>query len=648
MNHKVLIGAALLSVGAIAWAAKDPVVMTVNGVDVPLSEFKYLYYKNSQQQMNDQPIGDYVELFTNYKLKVADARSMGIDTTSAFRQEMSQYRSDLAAPYLADSVFLNQLVSEAFDRSGREVQVSHIMLFKNANRVLDEKARTRLDSIRRVALNGGDFAELAAEFSQDGTGKRTGGSLGYIAANRYPYNFEKAAFALQPGEISEIVESPMAYHIIKAGESRPATGSVLVSHVLKLVPMDAPQAQQDAVKASIDSLYNLAVANPDGFADLAMRNSDDPGSAKKGGQLPWFGSGMMVPEFEEAAFSMKNGEICKPFRTSYGWHFIKKHDSRGPQSLEEMRPQLLQRIQHPQDERSEIIRERQTEVLAKKHKGRITSQAREIASDLLKNGLDSAFYQKYSSPQFASTPVVTIGKKNRTIGEFLPMMRHLIQPDGISAEKEFNKRLNRFFNSALVDAEIDWLEANEPDYRNLYHEYYDGSLLYEASVRNVWDRAAKDTEGLEKYFADHRGDYTWTEPRAKGFLVQARNDSVAKAIMARSLQLPADSLQTVLRQEFKGDVKIDRVLVSKGTNAMVDFIMFGGPKVQPSAAGFTEYFMLDGRLITAPEELGDVRAMVTSDYQAMLEDEWLKSLRAKYPVTVNEKVLGKVKPLDKK
>ena len=101
MNKKFVAGAGA-AIFALALTAKDPVIMTVNGVDVPKSEFEYLYGKNSQQQLTQQPIDEYVEMFKLYKMKVEDAKAEGIDTTAAFRKEMEQYRRDLAAPYLAD------------------------------------------------------------------------------------------------------------------------------------------------------------------------------------------------------------------------------------------------------------------------------------------------------------------------------------------------------------------------------------------------------------------------------------------------------------------------------------------------------------------------------------------------------------------
>ena len=139
---------------ALAFAAKDPVIMTVNGVDVPKSEFEYLYNKNSQQQINPQTLEEYVEMFKLYKMKVADARAEGIDTTASFLKETEQYRHDLAAPYLTDSIYINQLVQEAYDRSKEEVEAYHIMLFKTRDAAANVSLRQRIDSLESVLKAG--------------------------------------------------------------------------------------------------------------------------------------------------------------------------------------------------------------------------------------------------------------------------------------------------------------------------------------------------------------------------------------------------------------------------------------------------------------------------------------------------------------
>ena len=129
--------------------------------------------------------------------------------------------------------------------------------------------------------------------------------------------------------------------------------------------------------------------------------------------------------------------------------------------------------------------------------------------------------------------------------------------------------------------------------------------------------------------------------------MQAANDSVAALVKARAAELGADTLAVALRKEFPKVISVDRVLAPKGTNAMVDNVMFGGPKVEPSSSSYTVYFMLNPRVITVPEEVSDVKGLVTSDYQNEFQTAWDNELRRKYPVKVNEKVLKTVKRIDK-
>lgn len=643
MKTKILLGGAL-GVCALAWGAKDQVIMTVNGVDVPKSEFEYLYHKNSQQQMSAQPLEEYVEMFKNYRLKVADAIAEGLDTTASFRQEMAQYRNDLAAPYLADSLFLNKLVKEAHDRSLTEVESSHIMIFKGQTKAENDAAIARLDSLRGVLAAGGDFASLAAQYSQDRGSSSRGGSLGWITAGRFPYKYEETAFSLQPGEISEVISSPMAYHILKGGERRPARGQVRVSHIMRMLPPGATPEVEAAAKSKIDSIHTLLVASPGRFEELAMEYSEDPGSARSGGLLPWFGAGQMVEEFDSVSFSLPIEKISEPFRTRFGWHIVLKLAEKPVPSLEEMKAGELQRISNPQDERYAMVRDNQTEQLARRHKGSLDQAALDrMKLGLVMNGLDSLYYQNYTTEAARSEKIGQIGKTPLTAGQLIDTFHGALQPDPAAAEKLFDSKVALFFNHRLVAVEEDRLEVEEPDYRNLLHEYENGSLLYEVSVRKVWDRAAKDEEGLRDYFTKHRDEYKWIEPRAKGILVQAKNDSVAQAVAARFAELPAEEALSVIRKEFKGEMSAERMLVAKGQNPMIDNLLFGAPEVKPSNTAYSVYFMLNGRVLDAPEEVADVRGQVTSDYQELLEQEWIKELRAKYPVTVNEKVLKKVK-----
>lgn len=642
MNNKILISLCAFAACGIAWAAKDPVIMTVNGVDVPRSEFEYLYHKNSQQQLEPQTLDEYVETFKIYKLKVADAKAEGLDTAANFLREMEQYRRDLATPYLVDSTYLNSLVDAAYAHAAEDVETSHIMLMKQRGSNLT-KMKALADSLHTLLKNGADFADLSARFNQDTRAKANGGELGYIAANKLPYEFEELAYSLGEGEISDVLETQFGFHILKGGKHRPARGQVLARHIMKMVPRGASPEKEAEVKAQIDSIWNVVVASPEKFESLAIEYSDDKNSGRQGGQLPWFGTGEMVPEFEETAFSLSNGEISKPVRSTYGWHIIRKDDSRSNISKEAFKEEALKHIASPSDKRFRMVRRQQNERLAALHKGKLDNSVIDPMREEVKAGVDSVWLERYASGDRANVKIGEVDGKPLMASEFVPVLRVIKAGDPVAAAALFDVQLERFYNKNLVYAEMDRLERTVPDYRNLLNEYREGSLLFEASSRKAWDRAAKDDAGLEKYFESHRGDYTWDKPRAKGILVQAANDSIAAAAMERLKTLGGDTIVVTLRREFGNKISADRILAPQGANPLVDALMFGGPKVEPSSSAYKTYFMSGGRLIDVPEDYKDVKGQVISDYQNALMDAWVDELKAKYPVVINYKELKKIK-----
>ena len=168
-----------------AAAQSDPIVMTVNGQPVPRSEFEYSYNKNNSEGVIDKKsVEEYVDLFINYKLKVQAALDARYDTLTSFKKEFAQYR-DQQAP------------QEEWD-----------------------KAKVRIDSIYQALKNGADFAELATRLSQDPGSARQGGELPFAQHGQFVKEFEDAAFALQPGQMSEVVKSPFGYHIILMKERK--------------------------------------------------------------------------------------------------------------------------------------------------------------------------------------------------------------------------------------------------------------------------------------------------------------------------------------------------------------------------------------------------------------------------------------------
>ena len=216
--------AAVLLGGSLACAQQeDPVVMKINGVPVTRSEFEYSYNKNNSDDVIDRKtVDEYVDLFINYKLKVAAALDARLDTLSSFKQEFALYRDQEVRPVFADSAAMLAEAKAVYARTKEHigpcglVKPAHILMYveQKAPAAKYEEARQRADSIYKVLKGGADFAELARRYSQDPGSAKNGGELPWIQPGQTLKEFEDAAYALQPGEMSGVVESPVGFHII--------------------------------------------------------------------------------------------------------------------------------------------------------------------------------------------------------------------------------------------------------------------------------------------------------------------------------------------------------------------------------------------------------------------------------------------------
>lgn len=228
MRKTILCSAfALLAVSASA--QQDPVVMTVNGVDVPRSEFEYSFNKNNSDGVIDKKsVDEYVDLFVNYKLKVAAAMDEKLDTLSSFKQEFAMYRDQQVRPTLVTDAEVLAEARKAYDRTKEAIGPrglilpAHIFLrlSTKATAQEQEKVRQRADSVWRALKAGADFAELAGKVSQMSRTASRGGTIGWMQPNQTYPEFEYAAYALQPGEFSQPVLTPDGYHIILMKERK--------------------------------------------------------------------------------------------------------------------------------------------------------------------------------------------------------------------------------------------------------------------------------------------------------------------------------------------------------------------------------------------------------------------------------------------
>ena len=573
--------------------AQDKPLMTINGKPVSAEEFLYIYEKNNQAgALDPKTMDEYLDMFINFKLKVVEAESQGIDTTEAFKKELKGYRAQATPKYLQDNQAMDSLVEMSWRHMAKDRRAAHIAIQcpATADSAQEAEALAKINEAyervtigkevikgkgrkaKKVRQPAEAFADVARAISTDPSVQETGGELGWITPFRYVYPLEEAVYGTEVGKISAPFRTQYGFHIVLIEEERDHK-EVKASHIMKMTPRgEGEDSIVAAKKALIDSI--AAIVTPENFGEVAKIESEDRGSSARGGDLGWFGKGMMVKPFEDAAFALEVGQISKPFQTMYGWHIMYKEGERGIQPLDSIRSQVERQVQR--DERAK------------------------------------------------------------------------------EADKSFIRKTRAEYNlpASMTDEEVkayadEHLEAKYPELRNLVQEYHDGILLFEVSLREVWDKAAKDTAGLEQFFAANKKKYTWDAPHFKGWLLQCKDKNSAKAAQAIIKSADPDSVKSYIANRINQDsvtyVKAQRGLWEQGKNAAVDKYGLKIKKAEFTPNEQLPYVVCVGKKLKAPATWDDEKGKVTTDYQDFLEKAWIEKLRAKYPVVINEDVWQKIR-----
>ena len=642
--RQIFFSIAILFSGVTSMYANDPVLMKINGKPVLKSEFEYIYNKNnSNNSLDKKTLDEYVDLFVNFKLKVEEAKAKGIDTTKSFINELSGYRAQLTKPYLTDAKVDESVLQEAYNRMKEDVEVSHILIRvqQNASPADTLAAWKKITAIAK-RIEKEDFAKVAKEVSEDESAKDNSGSIGWISAFRTVYPFETMAYNTKPGTISKPVRTAFGYHIVKVHNRRETLGEVLVSHIMRFTEQ-GNEDKNKAAKISIDSIYERVKAGDD-FGKLANAHSDDKGSASKNGELPWFGSGRMIPEFESVAFALKNtNDVSEPIKSSFGWHIIKLIDRRGVASFESMKEDLQSKVKR--DERANLGQKSFIAKLKADYNYNVTAASLKEFAELLTNKTltDSVFQLEISK---LAKPIMSFAGKTLTQTDFANFLKANTFTDKVAPSDIIEEKLTAFAEKELLAYEDSQLENKYDDFRFLMQEYHDGILLFEVSNNEVWEKASKDTEGLANYFNEHKADYKWEKPHYKGRVIYCKDKNtlkMAKAIVKKSHN---DSIDKYLRTRLNDSiqyVKIEKNLYVQGDNKQVDKLVFKSKAVVEADKDYPFVFVTGKLLKTLPEDYTDVRGLVTADYQEFLEKQWIASLRQKYPVEIEKKVLEMVK-----
>ncbi|UOQ72391.1 peptidylprolyl isomerase [Hymenobacter cellulosilyticus] len=547
MHKRILyagpLAAALLAAGCqttkSVTTAKQPVIETLGTHEVPAGEFAYVYRKNNgtAPEFGTRPsVQEYLDLYTNFKLKVLEAEQRGLDTTQAFKRELEGYKQQLAQPYLTEKSVTDQLVREAYDRMSKEVNASHILIRMAPDAAPADTlaAYNKIMALRQRVTGGEDFNKVAAETSEDPSARDNGGKLGYFTAMQMVYPFESAAYRTKVGEVSQPVRTRFGYHIIKVNDVRQAQGEIKVAHLMIRATPGMPKADSVTAKKKIDELSSR-LQRKEPWDKLVAQFSEDAGSAANGGELPPFGTGRMIPSFEEAAFRLQNpGDLSAPVQTPYGWHIIKLIEKQPVPKFEDMEASLKSKVS--KDSRSELNRA----AFLKRIRTENQFTENKAGKDFVFAKADTSLVNgrfKYTAPAAPAkasktvgdnSPLFTIKGKPYLVKDFLSYAQQN-QRAKKGAEPRFamQQLYDQYVDQSLTDFEKANLETKYEDYRMLVKEYRDGILLFQLMDEKVWSKAIEDSVGLQKFFAENQSKYQW-EPRVQGTVISAATPDLLK------------------------------------------------------------------------------------------------------------------------
>lgn len=645
MKKSVVVLAFLISVTCLA--QKEPVVMSVNKDKVTKSEFLQIYLKNNPNPKFDQAsMDEYMELFRKFKLKVLEAEALGYDTIPKLKREFEGYKRQLAIPYLIDSAQNESLVKEAYYRTANEVRCSHIMvkLEPNATPADTLAAYNRIIALKKRIENGEDFASVARmkNGSDDPSAASNGGDLGYFTAFQMVYPFEDMAYNTPIGSVSAPFRTKFGYHILRTTGLRPSRGSIKTAHIMVSVAKDADQTSRDNAKKKIDEIY-LKLKNGASWAEMVALNSDDPGTSKKGGELPVFGSGTtqrMVPEFEEAAFALKaDGDFSEPIKTNFGYHIVKRIERKDVASYESMKKELQTKVN--KDERSKKTQDSFVKKLKVKYN--YTAGPSENLAWFEANVDTTYFVGKWNAKNLKSNKTLfTIDGVSFGQQQFA----RYLEKNYRGLRKEESKILvanqyKAWEKSAILEYEESLLPAKYPEFRALVNEYHDGILLYEVMQDKVWNRAVKDTAGLRSFFNANREKYQWPK-RIDATIYECLNESIAKEVKGMLANDTINSKHVIAKINKDSELNL-KVKMNKFDPEATPSL-----KGQNLSAGVSQPYLFEGKYYVVKvhaelpvmlKEFNEAKGNATSDYQNFLEKNWLDSLQKKYKVKINKKVL---------
>ena len=639
----------ILGITLFAKKTKPEVLFTINNDTVFVDEFVRMYNKNSEyKDCEKQSVDEYLKMYILFKQKVADAKTLKLDTEKSFTDEFQKYRSQILTNAMVDSSFFKNEVKAVYNRLNKEVNASHILINFPSNPTPKDtlEAYTKASDILKKAKSGIDFKTLAYDYSQDPSVERNGGNLGYFGVFKMVYPFEKAAFETTKGKISNLVRTQFGYHIIKVNDFRISEGQRKASHILLLDMANTPKQKSIHAKILIDSIYNLLLEGKN-FGYLASKFSEDKSSARNGGQLPFLSRGQTVPEFDNKVYSMnKINSFSKPFKTKYGWHIVKLDEIKKIGTFEEEKKSIENKLSNIIG--GENLKNRLIENNIKQNFSPINNAILSKIATKLNSNTDTStkslnLFDKEETLFTANNKKIT----NNQLIEFIKDRNYKPSPNQNTIQ--FTQTMAELFRKDISESIIiNNILKNNSEIKLLLKEYYEGILMFNVMEKQIWGKAQNDSVLAKKHYENNKEKYTWDKVSKATIITfpnsfkESKITSLAKLCFKKQTKFETKVQELNNKNEEK--ISFNNIEKPKGKNATLDLFEWKEGVSKISTENNTKTIVVFRKIETNKQKtLDEAKGEIIAEIQNELEEKWTSLIQQKYPPVLNMEQVNRLK-----
>ena len=608
-------------------------LFTVDEKAVKTEEFVYVFNKNRKlrNKLNDSKdeVKTYLDSYINFKLKVKEARDLGLAQDKQYIKELSSYKEQLAEPFLINNKNKEKIAKEIFQHTKHEVKASHILV--KVDKSDTTKAYNKILELRNRVIAGEPFHDLAFQHSEDPSAKINKGDLGYFSAMRMVYPFEEHAFSTAVGNVSSIFSTQFGYHILKVNDKRPVLKDVKIAHIFLESNLYSSDSEKALGHEKIHRIHDY-LSQGDSWEELCESFSEDKMNRYKSGEIKNFSSRNDMHELRTPVYSLeKVGDFSEPVKSQNGWHILKLlANTENKATYEDMKPQLLRYA-------SNALRSDLAKKDIMKH---LSSNLKLEENQKTRSNLEVLANQ--DSIPLENKKLFRLADSTYLTKDFIAEYKAKRSTENIDA---FYKE---FLYDELLNNEEEYLLEHNKEYAMLLNEYTEGLLLFSVMEKKIWNKVTEDSLGLKRYFENNKEKYQ--EPRtAKLFLFSSQDKATLEEIesdlakMTTEEQQDKSVVEKYLKRYLTASVAFEEIKYAEGDRRFSSNIPFaiGNFDFQKNARNY--YAQVKKIEEIKPVSFQSAKGAVIVDFQNYLEKEWIKDLHTKYKVIVNTKELEKLK-----